>query len=299
MLAPSALTIGGLILLVQCRLTIKLNQWVVCHSPYLIWKYRCHINVESIASIKALKYIYKYVYKGHDCTTMEFGSCVDEILQYLDAKYVSSCEAAWCLYFFEVQDHSPSVMCLQVHLPNQQGVILNPDRHANLQAALEDLSVRDTTLTAWFKANSLYSAIHDTLYQDIPFKMVWQTKTHEWTMRKRGFQIGRMYFAPPSSEECFYLCLLLTTVTGATSFDDLYSFNGVRHDSFREACIARGLLDNDNEWHQCLQEAISKNDKVIYAHIMPTPEAKWCTSLGSLLYGHICYLKSCLIIYDV
>ena len=124
------------------------NQWVVCHSPYLIRKYRCHINVESIASIKALKYIYKYVYKGHDCTTMEFGSCVDEISQYLDAKYVSSCEAAWRLYFFEVQDHSPSVMRLQVHLPNQQGVILNPDRHANLQAALEDLSVRDTTLTA-------------------------------------------------------------------------------------------------------------------------------------------------------
>ena len=55
------------------------NQWVVCHSPYLIWKYRCHINVESIASVKAVKYIYKYVYKGHDHTTMEFGTCRDEI----------------------------------------------------------------------------------------------------------------------------------------------------------------------------------------------------------------------------
>jgi len=44
------------------------NQWVVCHSPYLLWKYRCHINVESIASVKAVKYIYKYVYKGHDRT---------------------------------------------------------------------------------------------------------------------------------------------------------------------------------------------------------------------------------------
>ena len=50
------------------------NQWVVYHSPYLIWKYRCHINVESIASVKAVKYIYKYVYKGHDCTTMKFVS---------------------------------------------------------------------------------------------------------------------------------------------------------------------------------------------------------------------------------
>jgi hypothetical protein len=59
------------------------NQWVVCHPPYLIWKYRCHINAESIASVKAVKYIYKYVYKGHDNTTMEFGACRDEIRQYL------------------------------------------------------------------------------------------------------------------------------------------------------------------------------------------------------------------------
>jgi len=53
------------------------NQWVVFHSPYLIWKYRCHINVESISSVKAIKYIYKYAYKGHDRTTMEFGRCRD------------------------------------------------------------------------------------------------------------------------------------------------------------------------------------------------------------------------------
>ena len=61
------------------------NRWVVCHNKYLIWKYRCHINVESIASVKAVKYIFKYVYKGHDRTTMEFGTCVDEIKQYLDS----------------------------------------------------------------------------------------------------------------------------------------------------------------------------------------------------------------------
>ena len=66
------------------------NRWVVCHSPYLIWKYRCHINVESIASVKAIKYIYKYVYKGHDRTTMQFGRSIDEIKLYLDVRYISS-----------------------------------------------------------------------------------------------------------------------------------------------------------------------------------------------------------------
>jgi hypothetical protein len=69
------------------------NQWVVYHSLYLLWKYRCHLNVESIASVKAVKYIYKYIYKSHDRTTMQFGRCQDEVKQYLDARYVSSCEA--------------------------------------------------------------------------------------------------------------------------------------------------------------------------------------------------------------
>jgi len=84
------------------------NCWVVPHSPWLIWKYRCQINVECISSVKAIKYIYKYVYKGHDCTTMEFGTCQDEVKQYLDAHYVSACEALWRIYHFHMhQEHPP------------------------------------------------------------------------------------------------------------------------------------------------------------------------------------------------
>ena len=112
------------------------NKWVVCHNRYLIWKYRCHINVESIASVKAIKYIFKYVYKGHDRTTMEFGTCVDEIKQYLDSRYVSSCEAAWRLYFFEMHDHQPSVLRLAVHLPDQQSVVIDSDRDTTVQQVI-------------------------------------------------------------------------------------------------------------------------------------------------------------------
>jgi hypothetical protein len=28
-----------------------------------------------------------------------------------------------------------------------------------------------------------------------------------------------------------------------------------KHDTFKDACIAMGLLANDNEWHQALKEA--------------------------------------------
>jgi len=40
------------------------NRSVVPHNPYLFAKYNCHINVEVCASVKAIKYIHKYIYKG-------------------------------------------------------------------------------------------------------------------------------------------------------------------------------------------------------------------------------------------
>src|SRR6266403_1572611 len=212
------------------------NRWVVCHSQYLIWKYRCHINVESVASVKAIKYIYKYIYKGHDRTTMEFGTCLDEIKLYLDARYISSCEASWRLYFFDMHNHEPTVVRLNVHLPLHQSVVFDPDRDVNAQQVLDRNEEKDTTLTAWFKANAgdQNGVIRNILYQDFPSKMRWNRDRRIWTVRRRGFQIGRMYYAHPSSGERFYLRLLLTSVKGATSFEDLHSFQGTQHTSCYE-----------------------------------------------------------------
>jgi hypothetical protein len=40
--------------------------WIVPYNPYLSTKYDCHLNVEVCSTIRAVKYLYKYVYKGHD-----------------------------------------------------------------------------------------------------------------------------------------------------------------------------------------------------------------------------------------
>ena len=42
------------------------NSWIPGYNPALLMKYRCHINVEFCGSIKAINYLYKYIYKGTD-----------------------------------------------------------------------------------------------------------------------------------------------------------------------------------------------------------------------------------------
>jgi hypothetical protein len=46
---------------------IKLDNWVVPYNPWLLLKFGSHINVEICSSVKSIKYIFKYVFKGHDC----------------------------------------------------------------------------------------------------------------------------------------------------------------------------------------------------------------------------------------
>nr|GMD12781.1 Hydroxyproline O-galactosyltransferase GALT2 [Ipomoea batatas] len=69
------------------------NRWIVPYNPQLLLKFDCHINVEVCASIKSVKYIYKYIYKGHARVSMTLGDntddCViDEIKEYQNARWI-------------------------------------------------------------------------------------------------------------------------------------------------------------------------------------------------------------------
>ena len=56
------------------------NSNVVPYNPYPSAKHDCHINVEVCASVKVIKYIHKYIYKGHGHATVDVGEHIDEIL---------------------------------------------------------------------------------------------------------------------------------------------------------------------------------------------------------------------------
>jgi len=66
-----------------------------------------------------------------------------------------------------------------------------------------------------------------------------------------------MYFVLLSKGEQFFLRLLLTIFEGEKSWKHLRTWNGQVFAIFKEACMARGLLENDHEWRICLEKAIA------------------------------------------
>ncbi len=112
---------------------------------FLSQKYGCHINIKVCASICAIKYIHKYIYKGHDCTTMQFGREPNEVEQYLDARYVSALEAAWCLFAMDMHEEQPNVVRLVLYFLRMRRVVFNPNDDA--VNVLQRTKHESTTLT--------------------------------------------------------------------------------------------------------------------------------------------------------
>ena len=89
-------------------------------NPCLLRTFNCHINVEAYRSIKLVKYLFKYIYKGHDRASVvmreidkadEKGN-IDEIKQYRDARWVMPLEALWMIYGFDLSKNHPPVQQL-------------------------------------------------------------------------------------------------------------------------------------------------------------------------------------------
>lgn len=260
------------------------NRWIVPYNPYLSSTYNCHINVECVVSFAAAKYICKYTHKGPDRASLQIVQH-DEIAEYCEGHYISASEAVWRLLKFPIHSQVPNVVRLQVHLEGEHMVVFNPDEPPEL--IMERARNERTMLTAFFAANaspqlgpiaSLYT------YQEFPQHFVWHPQQKTWSLRKQGQALGRMFWVPPTAGERFYLRMLLTVVRGPRSWEELRTYRGVVYQSYRDACLARGLLESNDEWRQCLLEASAMRTgeslrrlfAVILEHCEPSqPELLW------------------------
>ena len=242
---------------------------------YLCAKYDAHINVEICTSIQSIKYVYKYVFKGHDRTYAAIvqqragahsegnnrsDEPVDEIKTFLDARYVSASEGCWDLFSFSLHNEFPSHQRLAVHLGDEKIVHFEEDEDP--EAIVR--RAHETTLIGWFQFNQQHQHSRDILYPDFPEQHVFVPLERRWKIRERDFggTIGRVYAVYPCEVEKYHLRLLLYHVPGATSFEDLRTINSGTPEqqvlpSFQAAARPRALLTDQQEWSDCLDQVVA------------------------------------------
>jgi hypothetical protein len=268
------------------RYGVKLdNAWVVPYNLKLLKRFQAHINVEWCNKTHIIKYLFKYITKGPDrvraviesfgahnptrnleagvnsndfsaenSSVKEQTNDVDEVREYIDCRYLSSHEAVWRLFEFDIHYRVPAVERLAVHLPLMNSIVYPAKR--SLVDIVDDPRSRKSTLTEWFSANKIYPNARELTYIEFPTKWVWDKKEKHWhSRRSTAKKIGRAIYINPSCGELYYLRMLLNVVKGATSYEDLRTVHGVLYPSFKDACQALVLLGDDNEWREALREA--------------------------------------------
>ncbi|KAH7520856.1 hypothetical protein FEM48_Zijuj08G0190200 [Ziziphus jujuba var. spinosa] len=175
------------------------NRYVVPHNCYLLLKYGAHINVEWCNQSRYIKYLFKYINKGHDCVTATFyGNAndgnmhgyMDEINMYYDCRYISPCEAAWRIFGFDIHYKDPLVERLKFYLPNEQNIVF---QDTNLiDAIMNRNTMINSMFSAWMDANKKYVEARELTYAEFPTRFVWKSSEREQHPRKHGFAIGRI-----------------------------------------------------------------------------------------------------------
>ncbi|XP_055910686.1 uncharacterized protein LOC129945050 [Eupeodes corollae] len=236
------------------------NSWVVPYSPILSRCFSAHINVEYCHSVKAIKYLTKYINKGSDQATFAIEDPKNEVEKYLNGRYLSTSEAFWRIFKFPIHDHYPAVYHLAVHLENGQRVTFND---ANFQQISQNPPA--TTLTEFFKLCRNDNFAKTLLYCDVPSYYTWKNKQFyrrkqgkvvpEYPGIKRDDTLGRVYTIHPNSGECFFLRILLHNVRGPVSFEMIRTVNGEIQPTYQAACKKLGLLEDDEHWKYALVDA--------------------------------------------
>ncbi|XP_024981688.1 uncharacterized protein LOC112518279 [Cynara cardunculus var. scolymus] len=99
--------------------------------------------------------------------------------------------------------------------------------NTNLEAVIARPSVGKTKFTEWFETNKKYEDARQQSYSSFQMEWVWNSKDKVSSRRKKGISI------------------------------DIRTIDGFMHPTYKGACYAHGLLDDDSEWIDCLEETSS------------------------------------------
>jgi hypothetical protein len=289
------------------------NQWIVPYCAAFLLAYECHINVEVVTQAYAIKYLFKYVFKGHDNASSAVHATkrdLDQIGNYQDHRYLGAAEAFWRLFKFSIHDSTETVYRMVVDIKEER-------RQRYVEGNEVDAADREMQP----RHLEAYVAFCGSCERDDDPDDAWRTLTLSGFPEKYSFDkgvwsrrtdqrraLGRMYAIHPSKGDAFYLRLLLCSIVGSDVRELARRWTGDEHDvrllrgdsgTFQQACYERGLLFHDGEWNHALTEATntasSEQLRGLFLHILcfcqpssPTElfESHW-KSMGDDLFRYL------------
>ncbi|GJZ39680.1 ATP-dependent DNA helicase PIF1-like protein [Tanacetum coccineum] len=107
----------------------------------------------------------------------------------------------------------------------------------------------------WMETNKTDDEAREITYAEFPTKYVWNFTKRVWTRGKSRVSIGRIHNVPISAGDAFYCRKLLNHIPGARSHDELKTIDDVVYPTYKEACYAMGLLEDDKEYIEAIKES--------------------------------------------
>jgi hypothetical protein len=164
-----------------------------------------HINVECCGWTMLIKYLFKYISKGTERIAANIARTngpfnqvgtsnhqssssatttptpVDEIKNFVDARYIGPHEACWRILKFDIHSRDPAVQILAIHLENMQRVTFR--NRQPLQTVVDYPGCHKTTLTQWLQFNDEFTFGRHLTYLNFPSEFVWSNTDKEWAPR--------------------------------------------------------------------------------------------------------------------
>ncbi|KAF8104779.1 hypothetical protein N665_0168s0022 [Sinapis alba] len=264
---------------IQCN-----NRFLVPYNKKLLLGYNTHNNVEWCNQSRSIKYLFKYINKAQDRipgtvtqknsnqAQSEVGETVvgdvaeepqvDEIKNYFDARYISTCESAWRILAFPTHYLSTPVEKLTFHLECEQPVIYKEGD--SIKSVMDPVQSTKTMFLASFDCCIIYPDERELTYAELPTRFFYDGKQK---------------------------------VRGSTCYADIRTFDDIFRPSYEDACYERGLLDDDKEYIEGLKECSlwASSDyvrnlfvKMFIYGCLSTPELVW-EAIKELLSEDVLY----------
>ncbi|KAK9062252.1 hypothetical protein SSX86_019438 [Deinandra increscens subsp. villosa] len=237
------------------------TRYVVPYNKFLLKKYQSHINVEWCNQGNAIKYLFKYINKGPDRTQLKFDNTEkgSEQLKVRDEiKDYYNCR------YISASEATWRIFSNKVHY--RYPTVLRLPFHLpgqqqvvfgeedDIDDVIEKASVCSSMFLDWMRSNDMYPEARSLTYVQFPSKFV----------------------------------------KGPKSFEAIRTVNGHLHDTFKDACYALGLLDDDREYIEAIVEASHHGSghylrnlfaTLLWSNTLSRPEHVWENSWKTLSDG--------------